>query len=111
MYVDLGRRRRDFDGDLADTAPSYLFSQRGALNALWLTLILAVFGAWRIGQAQQVPQVLHSHVRPAVSSGQAALVGQLPADRSLQIAVVLPIRNRDQLTALLGRLYDPRAIA
>ncbi len=53
--------------------------------------------------------MLHSHVRPAVSSGEAALVGALPANQSLQIAVVLPLRNPDELTSLLKRLYDPQS--
>jgi hypothetical protein len=59
------------------------------------------------GQAQQSLQVLHNHVRPAVSSGQAALVGPLPATQRMQLSIVLPLRNQAELTALLGQLYDP----
>jgi N-acetylneuraminic acid mutarotase len=57
--------------------------------------------------AQPSRQVLHSHVRPAVSNGQAALVGALPPAQSLNVSIVLPLRNQAGLTALLGRLYDP----
>jgi N-acetylneuraminic acid mutarotase len=59
------------------------------------------------GQAQQSRQVLHHHVRRAVSSGQAALVGSLPATQKMQLSIVLPLRNQAALIALLGQLYDP----
>jgi subtilase family serine protease len=59
------------------------------------------------GKAQQPLQILHSHLRPAVSSGQAALVGPLPAEQRLNLSIVLPLRNQSQLTSLLSRLYDP----
>ena len=58
-------------------------------------------------QAQQSLQVLHSHVRPAVTSGQAELVGSLPPTQRLRLSIVLPLRNQTELTGLLGRLYDP----
>src|ERR1017187_9067041 len=59
------------------------------------------------GLARQSRQVLHNHFRPAVSSGQAAVVGPLPATQQLRVSIVLPLRNQADLTALLGRLYDP----
>jgi len=59
------------------------------------------------GQAQAPLQALHNHVRPAVSSGQAALVGSLPATQQMNVSIVLPLRNQAGLTALLVRLYDP----
>jgi subtilase family serine protease len=59
------------------------------------------------GQAQQSLQVLHHHVRRAVSSGQAALAGSLPLTQRLNLAIVLPLRNQSELTSLLSRLYDP----
>jgi hypothetical protein len=58
-------------------------------------------------QAQQSLQVLNSHVRPAVSSGQAALVSVLPPEQHLNVSIVLPLRNQSELTSLLNRLYDP----
>jgi hypothetical protein len=58
-------------------------------------------------QAQQSLQVLHRHVRPAVSSGQAALAGSLPQTQRLNLAIVLPLRNQSALTSLLSRLYNP----
>src|ERR1700683_4374170 len=58
-------------------------------------------------QAQQPLQVLHNHVRPVVASGQAAPVGLLPSTQRLNLAIMLPLRNQNDLTNLLGRLYDP----
>lgn len=59
------------------------------------------------GQAQPSLQVLHNHVRPAVASGQAAPVGFLPPTERMNLAIMLPLRNQPELTALLGRLSDP----
>jgi subtilase family serine protease len=57
--------------------------------------------------AQQSLQVLHDHLRAAVSSGQAAPVGSLPATQRLNLAIMLPLRNASELTSLLGRLSEP----
>ncbi len=59
------------------------------------------------GEAQQSLQVLHNHVRPVVASGQAAPVGFLPPTQRMNLAIMLPLRNQPELTALLGRLNDP----
>jgi subtilase family serine protease len=79
----------------------------GRQAALCLALVAMVCGAWNAGRAQQSLQVLHRHVRPAVSSGQAALVGPMPATQLMNLSIVMPLRNQDELTSLLGRLYDP----
>jgi len=59
------------------------------------------------GQAQQAVQILHNHVRPAVTSGQAAPVGFLPPTQRMNLAIMLPLRNQPELASLLGRLNDP----
>jgi len=76
--------------------------KRGPVVALCAALLFATFG-----EAQQLPQVLHHHVRPAVSGGEAALVGTLPASQKMRLTIVLPLRNQAELTTLLGQLYDP----
>jgi hypothetical protein len=58
-------------------------------------------------RAQQPLQTLHHHVRPAVSNGQAVLVGNLPPAQRLRLSLVLQPRNRAGLSALLSRIYDP----
>src|ERR1017187_2943035 len=59
------------------------------------------------GQAQQSLQAVHNHVRPAVASGHAAPVGFLAPPERMNLAIMLPLRNQPELTALLGRLNDP----
>src|ERR1017187_3134715 len=59
------------------------------------------------GQAQQSLQAVHNHVRPAVASGQAVPVSFLAPTEHMNLAIMLPLRNQPELTALLGRLNDP----
>ncbi len=58
-------------------------------------------------QGQQSLQELHGHVRPAVARRQAEMVGSLPATQRMHLSIVLPLRNRAQLSKLLSELYDP----
>ncbi len=62
-------------------------------------LLLVVTG---ICQAQSV---LTRHVRPEVATSR--LLGQLPASQTMRLVIVLPLRNQDQLDALLTELYTP----
>lgn len=54
--------------------------------------------------AQQA--TLTTHVPEAVASGTALLVGHIPAGQRLSLAISLPLRNHDDLEALLQRIYD-----
>jgi subtilase family serine protease len=75
---------------------------------LWQLCIFLVVLLFPIaGLAQASLQRLHSHVRPAVSSGAAALVSPLPPSQQMDLTLVLPLRNQAELTSLLARLYDP----
>jgi hypothetical protein len=60
-------------------------------------------------QAQTSLQVLHNHVLPAVASGHAKPVGLLSPNQHLHLAIQLPLRNQDELTGFLGRLYDRKS--
>jgi subtilase family serine protease len=42
-----------------------------------------------------------------VSGRAARFVEALPEEQKIQLSIVLPLRNQDQLKALLTRLYDP----
>jgi kumamolisin len=57
-------------------------------------------------QAQALPALTH-HVREVTLTGEAPLVGQLPADQSLLFDVMLPLRDRAGLQSLIQELYDP----
>jgi hypothetical protein len=52
----------------------------------------------------QERQVLQSHV---AAPSDAKLMGRMPASERLSLAISLPLRNEDQLHALLQQLYDP----
>ena len=78
-----------------------------SLRALAALLSAALLVLSNTGHAQQPLQKLHSHVRPVVANGQAILMGEVPSTQRLNLAIMLPLRNPAELTALLGRLHDP----
>jgi kumamolisin len=47
------------------------------------------------------------HVREAILNGQAKSVGRLPAEQTMRLVLVLPLRNQAELDAFLKDLYDP----
>ncbi|HVU45288.1 MAG TPA: protease pro-enzyme activation domain-containing protein, partial [Terracidiphilus sp.] len=59
------------------------------------------------GHSETALQTLHGQVRPVVSRGKALPAGLMPQSQSMHLSIVLPLRNRTQLTNLLGQLYDP----
>ena len=78
---------------------------RSRLAAFTCTALCLLFSI--LSQAQQSLQVLHKHVRPAVSGGAAKLVSPMPAEQHLSLSILLPLRNQAALITLLGNLYDP----
>jgi sugar lactone lactonase YvrE len=81
---------------------------RNWLAAIW-ALILLLAATPTIADAPSQHRLATLHTRPAVTSGQAALVGSLPPRQSLHLAIALPLRNEAGLKALLKDLYDPRS--
>lgn len=81
-------------------------------SALWglpmwaIALVLAAFQATAGAQSAARP-FMTSHVPEEVASGIAPLVGHLPAQQRLSLAISLPARNQDRLDALLDDLYNP----
>ena len=67
--------------------------------------IAAVFAAAAFSHAQLQP-VLTSHVREATRNGQAPMLGRLPASQPMNLVLVLPLRNQDELDRLLADLYN-----
>jgi subtilase family serine protease len=55
----------------------------------------------------QSQSLLTRHVRETTRSGEAKLVGQLPADRVMNLDIVLNMRDRAGLQAFLADLYEP----
>jgi subtilase family serine protease len=57
---------------------------------------------------QAQPQsLLTRHVRDAVVNGQAHPAGRLPANQSMRLVVVLPLRHQTELDNFLDELYNP----
>jgi len=68
----------------------------------------ALFLAAATAQATQ-HYAATSHVPEAVSSGVAPLVGHLPSQQRLSLAISLPLQNQAELDDLLQQLYDPQS--
>src|SRR5271157_4252677 len=106
VFVSLGmmfilvKSSRKIERTMSKKAP--LLPGPAALTCAAMFLLFTI-----AGQAQQPMQALHNHVRPAVASGQAVPLGLLPPTQRLNVAIMLPLRNRPELTSLLDRLYDP----
>lgn len=49
------------------------------------------------------------HTRDVVLDGRAARVGHLPSERTLKLAIMLPLRNQASLDKLLGDLHNPQS--
>jgi kumamolisin len=78
-----------------------------AIGAGAATLLVSFFVAFPAhGQGLQMST---RHVREATMNGQAALLGQLPATRTLKLNLALPLRNQAELEDLLQRLSDPKS--
>jgi hypothetical protein len=75
-----------------------------ALRRIRATL-LALAAALACAQADA--QLAAKHVPPEVLTGRAQLAGPLDPAQRLRLSVVLLLRNRSELDALLQHLYDP----
>ena len=76
------------------------------LAAFLLTACMIVSIMSIVCQAQPQP-LMTRHVREVVANGQAPLVGRLPASKSLNFDIVLPLRDRPGLQSFLREQYDP----
>jgi len=80
-----------------------LIKQRFAITIFAFTVIA-------VAAAQAEPHtLLTSHVPDAVSSGLAPLVGHVPPNQRLSLAISLPLRNEAGLDELVQQIYDPQS--
>ena len=74
-------------------------------------LILLTIGALisivTMNTQAQAQSLMTRHVREAVLDGQALSVGRLPATQTMQLNIVLPLRNQAELDNFLRELSDP----
>ncbi|HUN55848.1 MAG TPA: S53 family serine peptidase [Smithella sp.] len=73
------------------------------LRGLSVTIIFFFLPVLVYGQAP----LMTKHMHDEVLSGQAGLINRLPASQSLQLNIVLPLRNEAELDELLEQIYDP----
>jgi hypothetical protein len=59
--------------------------------------------------AQAPKRLMTRHARDVVMNGRAARVGQLPPDRVLKLAIMLPLRNQAALDTLVTELHNPKS--
>ena len=78
------------------------------LSSTFLAITAVLFAAAAFSHAQLQP-VLTTHVRQATQNGQAPLLGRMPASQSMNLVLVLPLRNQDDLERLLTDLYNPQS--
>jgi kumamolisin len=71
-----------------------------------LTIVAVVAIVNVVCFAQSTPLWTH-HVREVTVSGQARLIGRLPATQSMRLVLALPLRNQDGLNDFLQDVYNP----
>jgi kumamolisin len=74
---------------------------------LILLTIGALIAVVAMNSQAQAQSFMTRHVREAVLNGQALSVGRLPATQSMQLNIVLPLRNQAELDNFLRELSDP----
>jgi subtilase family serine protease len=72
-----------------------------------LPVVVAILSIVCAVSQVQAQSLMTRHVREATLNGQAQLVGRLPASQSMQLEIVLPLRNPSELGKFLQELYDP----
>jgi kumamolisin len=74
------------------------------LSAIFISALIPLTSVF--GQAPLLPAMTH-HVRPAVRTGEAKPVGQLPLDKVMTLNVVLPLSDRPGLDAFVESVQQP----
>src|SRR5580704_10636740 len=82
--------------------------RRFGLSLLAIIALVLILGV--VCQAQGLTP-LTRHVREVTQNGQARPVGHLPAAQTMQLVLVLPLRNEAELDNLLQELYDPSSLS
>jgi len=73
--------------------------------SVFLLIVAAIVSAATTQVQAQSPRTHHVH--ESVFNGQAQPIGRLPATQSMQLDLVLPLRDPEGLDSFLSELYDP----
>jgi subtilase family serine protease len=76
-------------------------------SSVSLLTLAAVLSTVIIVSQAQSQTLMTRHVREAVRTGEAKLVGHLPATQTMRFDVVLALRHQPELQDFLRDLYDP----
>lgn len=83
------------------SSPSYPI---GALRSVLLAFTAIASAAAVHAQSQSVST---GHAQEVIQSGEAPAIGKLPADRIMNLDLVLPLRDEVGLDGLLSEIHDP----
>jgi hypothetical protein len=67
------------------------------LSSMILAVTAVLFGAAAFSHAQLQPVLTHQ-VREATRNGQAPMLGRLPAKQTMNLRLILPLRNQDEVS-------------
>ena len=76
-------------------------------TGLYLHTVVAILA---IAISSQAQDALTRHVRDVTRTGEARPVGRLSANRTMQLDLVLPLRDPEGLDLLLQQIYDPNSV-
>ena len=76
-------------------------------TSVYLLAIVAIMLAATVASQAAAQPLLTRHTRDVVINGEAKSVGRLPANQSMRLVLVLPLRNQAELEDFLRDLYDP----
>jgi kumamolisin len=71
-----------------------------------LLTIIAIVSIFNLDSLAQPQTLLTHHVRDVVANGEAKLVGRLPANQSMRIDIVMPVRHRTELQNYVEQVND-----
>src|SRR5579863_1697369 len=69
-------------------------------------LTIAVFWSM-VAVSSRAQSVMTRHVREVTRTGEAKLTGHLPGEQTMNLNIVLPLRDPAGLDAFLKEVYDP----
>jgi subtilase family serine protease len=72
-----------------------------------LAIVVVLIGSLATPCQAERQYLLTHHVRTATANGQAPSIGRLPANRSMQVDMVLSLRDPGGLESFLKEVYDP----
>lgn len=77
------------------------------INYFAASFAIALISIPTLAQSPPTRQVLEGHVPPALARLHLQPIGKLPTTNRLNLAIGLPLRNRNSFDELMAQIYDP----